>query len=100
MQAMDVFVFPSLYEGLGVVLIEAQASGLPCIISKNIPNEACISDLVEKVDITTSDLQRWCNIILNKKKYKRRDMKDVLYQSGYDVNLEIDRLQKFYISKC
>lgn len=43
MQAMDVFVFPSLYEGLPVTMVEAQAAGLPCIISDQIPEECIIT---------------------------------------------------------
>ena len=41
---MDCFVFPSLYEGLGIVLVEAQTSGLECFVSENIPQEACVTD--------------------------------------------------------
>lgn len=46
LQAMDVFVFPSLYEGLPVTLIEAQSAGLPCIISNQVPLECKMSDLI------------------------------------------------------
>ena len=97
LQAMDVFAFPSLYEGLGLAIIEAQASGLPCIISKNIPDEACISDLIEKLEVNKMNIENWCNAILNKKVNKERDMKDILYNSGYDINVEVKRLQKFYM---
>ena len=40
MASLDVFIFPSKYEGLGIVLIEAQAAGIPCVVSNKIPNEA------------------------------------------------------------
>ena len=43
LMAMDIFIFPSIHEGLGIALIEAQAAGLPCIISDTIPKEAVIS---------------------------------------------------------
>lgn len=59
MQAMDVFVFPSQAEGLGMVVIEAQASGLKCVVSDNIPNEAFISEeLIEIISLDTSE-QIW-----------------------------------------
>ena len=54
MQAMDVFAFPSLYEGLGIALIEAQASGLPCIVSDTIPPEAYLTDLVFSQKLSAS----------------------------------------------
>ena len=47
MQAMDIFVFPSLFEGLGRVVIEAQAAGLKTIVSDKIPDEVLITDLVK-----------------------------------------------------
>ena len=46
-QAFDVFLLPSLYEGLGMVLIEAQASGLPCVASTKVPKTANIINGVE-----------------------------------------------------
>ena len=46
LKALDVFIFPSLYEGLGIVLIEAQKMGVPCVISNAIPQEAVVSNLV------------------------------------------------------
>lgn len=63
MQAMDVFVFPSLYEGLGIVLIEAQAAGLPCVVSDTIPREAYLTDLVTAERLSSST-ETWADNIL------------------------------------
>lgn len=43
MQAMDVFVLPSLYDGVPVTMIEAQAAGLPCVVSENVPKDCVIT---------------------------------------------------------
>jgi glycosyltransferase involved in cell wall biosynthesis len=51
MMAMDVFCLPSLYEGFPIVSVEAQASGIPCLLSKNISPDVCITDLVRLLPI-------------------------------------------------
>ena len=58
LQAMDVFVFPSLYEGLPVTLIEAQSAGLPCIISDQVPLECKISDLIHVKNLQENESAR------------------------------------------
>lgn len=98
LQAMDCFLFPSLYEGLGVVLIEAQTSGLPCVASDTIPDEAILTnDLVLKISLeNTAD--EWAEriiSILNKKRYSRVD--DVKAH-GYDINDAVKWLEDFYFS--
>ena len=55
LSAFDIFVFPSLFEGLGIVLIEAQTNGLPVIINTSIPKEAIISDNVSILSIDSID---------------------------------------------
>ena len=54
MNAMDKFVFPSNYEGLGIVLIEAQKIGLKCVISHVVPDAAIVTNLVKKVNLNAS----------------------------------------------
>ena len=70
LQAMDIFIFPSIYEGLGISLIEAQISGLKCIVSKNIQSEAIITDNVICKELT---IDEWKKDIFNfiKEKQKR-----------------------------
>lgn len=61
--AFDMFILPSYYEGLGIVLIEAQYNGLTCLTSVNIPDEAIISDSFYKKELIYSE---WENFILNR----------------------------------
>ena len=62
--AMDVFLFPSLYEGLGLVLIEAQAAGLPCVFSDVVPKEAdVIKPLINRLSLSQS-ASEWAEVVL------------------------------------
>ena len=61
-QAMDVFLFPSQYEGFGMAMIEAQASGLACVASDVVPEETCVSGKVEFYSLTASDSE-WAEMV-------------------------------------
>lgn len=96
LQAMDVFVFPSIYEGLPVSLIEAQAAGLPCLISDKVPIECKKTDLVKQIPL--NDINKWVESIINAKKIMRQDTSDEIKRAGFDINISANKLEDFYFS--
>lgn len=96
MQAMDLFLFPSLYEGLSVVLVEAQANGLCCLTSKDRVNkETDISGNLIYVSLEDGIL-KWKNIILQKK-IERNNVVDKIKSKGFFIEDLVDRLEKVYL---
>ncbi len=97
LQAMDVFIFPSLYEGLGIVVIEAQASGIPCFISNKVPSECKITNLVHTnsldnaPEVWSTSIERNCNV-------ERCNTCDNIRSAGYDVGANVKKLQEYYKS--
>lgn len=99
MQAMDVFLFPSFYEGLGIVLIEAQALGLISVVSENIPEEAFITDLVHKISLKNSAdywAKKIIDIYLENSKKRIGRQKDII-NAGYDIVSTAKFLEDFYL---
>lgn len=96
MQAMDVFVFPSFFEGLGIVAIEAQAAGLPVLASKGVPNEAKITDIFQYSSLK-NDEKYWAKQINGMLEYTRKNKKNEIVQAGYDVNETAFWLEKLYL---
>lgn len=93
MRTMDVFVFPSLYEGLGIVLIEAQVAGLRCIVSEAIPQEACMLKTV--VSLPLGNPKEWADTILDE---------TIIGEAhgnidDYDMNKEIKHLEELYLGQ-
>ena len=95
MQAMDYFIFPSSYEGLPVTLVEAQASGLKCLISKNISDDVVLTDLVESYSIDL-DPREWANRILENINYSRQNTSELIKKAGFDINSSVEFLTNFY----
>ena len=96
MQAMDVFVFPSLYEGLGIALVEAQAAGLPCVVSDTIPHEAYLTDLVDSEKLSAPE-EKWAEKILTMRAVPRTDRREEIAAHGFDISTEAVKLQEFYL---
>lgn len=96
-QAFDVFIFPSFYEGLPVVVVEAQASGLKCIISDKISKEIEISKLVYFMKLT-DDAATWARLVLDSINVQEREnMSRIIKENNYDIVLESKKLEKKYI---
>lgn len=97
-QAMDCFVLPSFFEGLGIVNIEAQCCGLPVFISDGVPDEAMICNTA-KISLNTSARQ-WADIILEKvKNIERKDCSLTLKQAGFDIKDTAKQIEKVYFGK-
>ncbi|EEL48456.1 MULTISPECIES: glycosyltransferase family 1 protein [Bacillus cereus group] len=99
MKAFDVFMLPSLFEGLPVVLVEAQAAGTPCVVSDVITSEADMGlGLMNRVSLDDS-LEIWKNIIINvlqSSEVKRTDIYSRLSQLGYNAKLNSDKIMNIY----
>lgn len=96
-QAMDVLVLPSRYEGLGLVGIEAQAAGLPCVFSDGVPEETKILESTAFVKLD-APVDHWAAAVLQGvKKYPRRDTTLEMRKAGYDIRLEAWKQERFYL---
>lgn len=98
-QGMDVFCFPSLYEGVPGTVIEAQAAGLPCLISDRITKEVCITDAVESLPLET---ERWVKRILQmcdeESARTSRSMQalEALGEADFDIRKQALQMQRWY----
>ena len=96
-QAMDVFLVPSFWEGLGIVVIEAQAAGLICVVSDNIPKEADVGAGLVKFLSLNEDIRNWVNVIENSIGYERKGRLAEIQRAGFDVMKNAKKMERFYL---
>ena len=99
LSAMDFFVFPSIWEGLGLAVIEAQASGLPCLLSDHVPQDVYLSDHVESLSLEQKACV-WSEKIDEMSIIERFLQSDLnveyISKGGYNISVEANNLLKFY----
>lgn len=95
MQVMDIFVFPSHYEGLPVTMVEAQASGLVVLKSDNVPNESAVTENVYSLSLD-EDAKTWAKKIIELSSISRNNTFLDIEKAGYDIKKNAMWLQEFY----
>ena len=91
LMASDAFLFPSTREGLPVSLIEAQASGLPVLMSDSVTDEVCVTDLVTSLSLNDSK-SAWAEKAISLLDINRRDTYEELKSAGWDISSVSDTL--------
>lgn len=95
--AMDLFLMPSIWEGLPVVGVEAQACGVPCVFSTGITSAVKLTDLATFMSLDASNID-WADCVLAQiANNPRRDTSSEMRDAGYDIRIEAKKLQEFYL---
>lgn len=95
LSCFDVMLFPSLFEGLSVTLVEAQAAGLPCVVSDTNSPEVILTECVHFVSLKKS-ASEWADITISMANNGRLDTTIALQQHGYDIKQSVKKLESIY----
>ena len=98
LKASDLLLFPSYYEGLSVVLVEAQATGIKCIVTNSLADETIICEDQMKLVSLQKNAKEWADIVLNEKSEKREHAIEIMKKKGWDVGVNAKWLQDYYLN--
>lgn len=99
-QAMDIFIFPSLFEGLGIVAIEAQAVGVPIVCSEGLPPETDITPIYRRL-MLNDDVEKWADVALEmtQNPLAYTNMQKYVIDAGFDMTATAKDMEKYYLAK-
>lgn len=95
LSAMDVFAFPSLFEGMPLSIIEVQANGLPCVISDRVPQDVFLTDLIHPLSLDDNQ-EEWIKQLCNMQRDNAQVYADNLKVSGFDVSGVMQKIYNIY----
>ena len=94
LNAMDVFALPSLFEGVPLTLMEAQANGLPCVMSENVPREVAVTDLIKTIPL--ADRNGWIQAICAAERRDPGSCADLMRARGLDYSAMLQKIYQLY----
>ena len=94
LNAMDVFAFPSLYEGMPLSIIEVQSNGLPCVISDQVPKDVFLTVLLRPLPL--NDQSAWVDAICGAKREAPEKYAAQMRQSGFDTDAAMQKVYAIY----
>ena len=99
-QAMDVFAFPSLFEGLGIVAIEAQAAGIPIVCSEGLPPETDITPIYRKL-MLSDGVEKWADVAIEmaQDSLAHTNMQKYVVKAGFDMDITAQEMEDYYLNK-
>lgn len=98
LSAMDVFAFPSLYEGMPLSIIEVQANGLPCVISDRVPEDVFLTKLIHPLPLERPET--WVETICATQRVTPEKYAAVMHTSGFDVSAAMGKIYEIYGGNC
>ena len=94
LSAMDVYAFPSLYEGMPLSIIEVQANGLPCVISTGVPKDVFLTDLL--CPLPLEQTSRWVDAICTAERHESEKYSGQLKEAGFDTSKVMNKIYEIY----
>ena len=97
LKSSDVFVFPSLYEGFGIAVLEAEAAGLPIVVSDKVPENVCVAPNIKRLSLD-ADIDKWCEAVAECENMKSDVLCDDIYK--FDIKNVLKELYQAFREKC
>lgn len=99
LQALDLFLLPSLYEGLPFVLVESQAAALPAIVSSTVTSEVKCTNYIKYLSLNDNP-EKWCDLAISMSSMERFDTENQLKAAGFSISDMVNKLDSIYTKLC